>query len=99
MAVHTAYSLRATCRRLARRLQQAELVLSEMRGGAALHLQFAAHGPAWTLTNGTRVADGVARLVIKSGSVEAVGDALFAGELSQTWRWWSVEDQGEPGAA
>jgi hypothetical protein len=89
--IHTPDSLRATHRRLARRvgpLEQAELVLEEMRAGAALHLQHTKQGPAWTLSNGRPVSDTIAKLVIASASVVGVGDALFDGYPAQTFRWW-----------
>ena len=90
--VHTPDSLRATHRRLARRvgrLEKAELVVAKMRAGA-LHLQHTKQGPAWTLSNGHPVSDVIAKLVIASSSVVGVGDALplLDGIAPQTWRWW-----------
>jgi hypothetical protein len=78
-------------RRLANRvgrLKTAELVLAEMRNGVALHLQHTKHGPCWALSNGTPVPDSIAQLVITSSSIVGVGDALFDGVASQTFRWW-----------
>ena len=79
MNIPTPDSLRATRRPLARRvgrLEKAELVLAEMRAGAALHLQHTRQGPCWTLSNGRPVPDSIAELVIASSSVTSVGDAL-----------------------
>jgi hypothetical protein len=59
-----------------------------MRCGAALHLQHTKQGPCWALTNGRQVSDSIARLVIASASVVAVGDCLLGGVPSQTYRWW-----------
>jgi hypothetical protein len=89
--IPTASSLRATHRRLAKRvgrLEKAELVLAEMRAGAALHLQHTKQGPCWTLSNGTPVPDSIAELVTASSSVVGVGDALFRDCRAQTYRWW-----------
>jgi hypothetical protein len=89
MIIHTVSSLRTTGRRLASRLERAELVLNQMERGAALHLQHSSSGPIWTLTNGEHVTNSVARLVVASSSIIAVGDALFRDVRSQTYRWWN----------
>jgi hypothetical protein len=94
MTIHTPATLRATQRRLANRvgrLEKAAGVLSAMRAGAALHLQHTKHGPCWALSNGRQISDDIAKLVIASSSVIGVGDALFDGAPSQTFRWWSSE--------
>ena len=91
MTVHTVSSLRATHRRLAKRvgrLEKADAVLAEMRAGAALHLQYTKQGPCWALSNGRQVSDAIAKLVTASSSVTGVGDALFDGCPAQTFRWW-----------
>ena len=91
MTIHTPDSLRATRRRLARRvgrLEKAEAVLAEMRRGNALHLSHTRSGPQWALSNGREVPDSIAKLVVASSSVEGVGDALFDGCPAQTFRWW-----------
>jgi hypothetical protein len=80
-----------THRRLAtrvERIEQADQVLADMRAGATLHLQHAKAGPQWALSNGRRVANDIAQLVIASASVVGVGDSLFNDAASQTWRWW-----------
>jgi hypothetical protein len=88
MMIHTPATLRSNRRRLDRRLQGAEQVLNALQAGDALHFQYTRSGPCWTLTNGRPVSDKIARLVIASSSVVGVGDALFRGTASQTWRWW-----------
>jgi hypothetical protein len=90
MTVHTAASLQTKRRRVEQQLKTAEHVLTAMRRGAALHLQFTKHGACWALSSGRRVSDVVARIVTASSSVTPVGDALLDGALSQTWRWWRM---------
>ena len=58
-----------------------------LSGGAALHLSYRSGGAQWTLSTGEAVSDAVARVLIANPNIVGVGDALFAGELSQTWRW------------
>jgi hypothetical protein len=90
--IPTPDTLRATRRRLTKRvgrMEKADAVMAVMRdAGLALHLQHTKQGPCWTLSNGQVVADHVARLVATSASVVSVDGALFAGCLSQTYRWW-----------
>jgi hypothetical protein len=89
--IPTPATLRATHRRLAKRvgrLEKAAAVIDEMRAGAALHLQYTRSGPLWVLSNGREVSDGIAKLVVASSSVVGVGDALFDGCPAQTFRWW-----------
>jgi hypothetical protein len=52
-----------------------------------LHLAYRSGGAQWTLSNGEAVSDAVARVLIANPNIVGVGDALFAGELGQTWRW------------
>jgi hypothetical protein len=89
MIIHTVNSLRTNRHRLEARMEKAEQVLQAMRFGAALHLQFTRNGPRWTLSSGRHVNDDVAKLVTASSSVVGIGDALFHGAPSQTWRWWA----------
>jgi hypothetical protein len=86
--IPTVASLRSQRRRVETRLERAELVLTEMKAGCALHLQHTPAGFAWVLSNGRQVSDATARLVVASASVVDCGDALFAGTAAQTWRWW-----------
>jgi hypothetical protein len=89
--IPTVSSLYRNRRRADRKLAAAALVLDAMRGGAALHLEYTPP-PRWTLSNGHEVPDEIARLVVASASVVGVGDALFAGVASQTFRWWAGTD-------
>jgi hypothetical protein len=73
-------------------METAASVLAAMQGGAVLHLQYKRNGPRWTLTTGHRISEETAKLVTASSSVIGVGDALFAGAASQTWRWWNAEN-------
>jgi hypothetical protein len=85
--IHTPASLRVKTRRLDRRLSGINHAAAVMRSGAALHLTYRSGGPQWTLSNGEAVSNVVARALIADPNIVGVGDALFAGELSQTWRW------------
>jgi hypothetical protein len=44
----------------------------------------------WSLSDGQRVPDSVARMVIGYTDVIDVGDTLLTGTLSQTWRFAAV---------
>jgi hypothetical protein len=85
--IHTPASLRVKNRRLERRLTGVNRATAAMRAGAALHLAYRSGGAQWTLSTGEAVSDAVARLLIANPNIVGVGDALFAGELSQTWRY------------
>jgi hypothetical protein len=89
MTIHTTVSLQTKRHRLEAHLEAAQHVLTAMRRGAALHLRFTQRGPQWQLSSGRRVSDEVAKMVTASASVVGVGDALFEGAPSQTWRWWA----------
>jgi hypothetical protein len=89
MIINTTLSLRRQRHRLEGRMERAEQTLKAMQRGAALRLQFTPTGPRWSLSNGSRVKGEVAKLVIASASVTGVGDALFEGAASQTFRWWA----------
>lgn len=58
-----------------------------MRDGASLQLEFHPTGPRWRMSSGKYVNDEVARIAIASKHVIGVGDTLFPGGLSQTWRY------------
>jgi hypothetical protein len=85
-SAHTAAELARKARRLDWRNIGAERVLDALRRGATLQLSYAPRRH-WSLGSGAFVTDEVARTVIGSPNVAAVGDTLFAGELSQTWRY------------
>jgi hypothetical protein len=73
-----------------KRFERAQLVLSAMRAGAALRLEFEQGRPRWSLSTGQTITPDVAALVTASASVVGGGDALFNNAPSQTWRWWSA---------
>jgi hypothetical protein len=52
MIIHTVAGLRNKRRRVERQLESAGLVLTALRRGAALHLQYAKNGPQWTVSSG-----------------------------------------------
>ena len=83
----TVKSLARQGAQLGRRQRAATSIIAAMRGGAALQLHFAASGPAWMLTDGTRVHDEVAKLVINHPDIIGCGDGLFRGLVSQTFRY------------
>ena len=86
MPTNTNPDLARIQRRLDRERKQAEVVISAMRDGAALHRQLGKQ-PRWFLSTGRAVADQIAQLVIFHHQVVGVGDSLFGPSLSQTFRW------------
>lgn len=93
MNIHTAVTLRASRRCVDTRLRSAERVLAEMQHfGQALTLTHTGAGPIWALSpSGRTVPKDIARVVCGSASVVPVGDCLFDGVASQTWRYWRAE--------
>jgi hypothetical protein len=88
MIVPTPTLLGRYARRLDRRNRGVTTVLAQMRGaGASLHKHFARGRPVWVLSTGGEVPPDIATLVIANGNVVDVGDTLFGGELSQTFRY------------
>jgi hypothetical protein len=88
-SIHTVNERRAAARHLDRRNAKVERVLVEMAHGAALHLHFdRKRGPLWTLSeDGVLIDAEIAALVIAHPDVAPVGDSLFAGAPSQTYRY------------
>jgi hypothetical protein len=80
-------TLRRSNRRLDRRNAGVATVIRAMRRGATLHLEYQQAGPRWRMSTGPYVLDAIARTVITNERVVAVGDTLFAGWMSQTWRY------------
>jgi len=76
MVIPTPQSLRRQNRRSDRLLAGAERVITAMRAGNALHLQFLDGKPHWFLTDGRHVDVAVAAVVITHQQVVDVGDAL-----------------------
>jgi hypothetical protein len=89
-AIPTSSGLRNSSRCLDRRNAGVAVVLAAMRNGACLQLEFNPTGSRWRMSNGKYVNVDVARTVIANKHVVGVGDSLFAGELSQTWRYVRV---------
>jgi hypothetical protein len=89
--IYTPRELERKRRRLDRQNCSTEQVLNEMRRGAALHLSYSPR-EHWVLSTGAFVTDHVARAVIARPDIHGVGDALLAGELSQTYRFF-LEDE------
>jgi hypothetical protein len=87
--IHTVRERRLVARRLDRRNLKVEETIADMASGASLHLHFDwRRGAVWTLSDdGSQVDDEIARLVIQHLDVAAVGDILFAGTPSQTYRY------------
>jgi hypothetical protein len=85
--IPTPSALRNSSRRLDRLNAGVAVVLLAMRQGATLHLEFHETGSKWRTSTGRYVNGAVARVVITDKRVAACGDALFGGEMSQTWRY------------
>ena len=86
----TPSTLRNNSRRLDRINAGVAVVLSAMRNGATLHLEFWPTGAKWRLSpSGRYLSDAIAKAVITNERVVGVGDTLFPDEAgtSQTWRF------------
>jgi hypothetical protein len=86
MTIHAPESLRTKNRRLDRRLAEINGVAAAMRAGAVLHFTYRPTAQ-WVLSTGAAVTDAVARVLIANPNIIGVGDALFDGTPSQTYRW------------
>ena len=78
---------RARSRRATRLARLAAEVLERMRNGEDLILEYGPSGPRWRLSRSRHVLAEVAKLLIDTQRVTAVGDALFEKSASQTWRY------------
>jgi hypothetical protein len=75
-------------RRRARLDAKVELVVAEMRRGAALHLWFSRQGPVWQLSTGEILSNRIAQIVTDRHDIVGVDCGLpFIGGLAQTWRY------------
>jgi hypothetical protein len=92
--VHTRHELARKARRLDRHSLSVEQVVGELRRGATLQPSYSPRR-VWRLSSGAFVTDDVARTVIGLRCVTGVGDTLFAGELSQTYRF--TDGEGDNG--
>ena len=95
MTVHTTTSLRRSARRLERRTERkhlraarAQRVIAAMRDeGATLHRDHGNGRVIWWLSNGIGLTHEMAVDVLGDVHVVGVGDCLFEGTPSQTWRY------------
>ena len=85
-SIPTIASLRASGRRLDRRLTKVAHVLIAMQRGAALQLAHTRGGDQWALSDGRHVPASIAALVIANRNVAPAGDGLFP-NTPQTFRW------------
>ena len=73
--------------RLDRRRLSVDRVIAAMRErGVALHVSHEKSGDLWWLSDGSRVTAETAKLAVVHPNIINVGDGLFGGELSQTFR-------------
>jgi hypothetical protein len=79
-------SLARQGRRTDRRNLRVGQVLNELRRGCALHHTYSRNGGSWALSDGRRVDDAIARLVIQDARVVGDSDGMRPG-LSQIYRW------------
>jgi hypothetical protein len=79
MRNRTITAFRRQSNRRHRLLAYTHQVIEALRDGDSLHLHHGRQGAVWWLSNGKRVDDEVAQLVIKSPSIVGVGDALPLG--------------------
>jgi hypothetical protein len=85
-SIPTVASLRRVRRRLDRRRLLTNRVVATMRdGGQSLHCCFE-QKPVWWLTDGMRVPNDVAELVIAHADIVPIGGALFRNVHAQTYR-------------
>lgn len=93
--IPTTSTLRRNSRRLNKRNAGFGAVIRAMRAGATLHLEYHQAGPRWRVLSGPYVADVIARAVITHKQVIGVGDTLFTGGMSQTWRFVEIFNQAK----
>jgi hypothetical protein len=67
--------------------QRIDGALRAMRNGAALHFQPGRSGGRWQLSNGRRLTDEAARLIVCNPHIVNVDHALFRGSPAQTYRY------------
>jgi hypothetical protein len=88
--IPTPAGLRQINRRADRKRDGVALVLTEMKRGAALRLQYQDGRAIWSLSSGSFVTAEIAKLVTARSEVVACGDVLFLDMPSQTWRYADV---------
>lgn len=88
MMIPTAKKLDTQGRRLNRLNGRTFRILEVMRcRGVLLHFDQSGRPPRWWLSNGQQVDEQTAAVLITRHEVVSVGDALFAGAPSQTYRY------------
>ena len=90
--IHTPHELARKARHLERRTIGVERVLAELRRGACLCLSLSPR-PHWRLSTGVFVSEEIAQDVIGRPNVVGCGDALFSGELAQTFRYLEPQEE------
>jgi hypothetical protein len=86
-SVPTVQSLTRTRRWLDRRQVKVAAVITAMRQGATLDVQFDHNGHRWRLSTGAIVVGDIAAIVRSDSHVVGVGDTLFEDTTSQTFRY------------
>jgi hypothetical protein len=67
---------------------KATAVIYAMRHGQTLHRHHAWYGAVWSLSNGLRVKDEIAQIVVQDPTIVGDGDALPLGDVpAQTYHW------------
>jgi hypothetical protein len=74
-------------RRLDAANQMIDDALRAMRKGAALHFRPGRASGRWQLSNGLRITDEAARIIISNPNIVSVDYALFRGSPAQTYRY------------
>jgi len=87
MSIQTLTTIRRARARAGRYRNGAARALTKIQCGTALHQHFSSAGTTWTLSDGTKVAADIAKIVTTNVNVIGVGDCLFGSELSQTFRY------------
>jgi hypothetical protein len=92
MPIQTLATIRRARARADRHRNGAARAIGKMRAGATLHLCFTNSGPTWFLSDRTKVAPDIAKIITDDVNVAGAGDSLFPRSLgvSQTFRW--IED-------
>jgi hypothetical protein len=67
--------------------QMIDHALRAMQKGAALHFQPGKAGARWQLSNGVRLTNEAARVIVSNPHIVSVDRALFRGEPAQTYRY------------
>jgi hypothetical protein len=87
MPILTISTITKIHRRLQRRIDDVDVVLAAMSSGQALYHYHHRGRPIWNLTDGREVLPDTARIAIAHLSLAGVGDCLYEGTISQTYRW------------